>query len=124
MGLFDCCGRTLKNLSRAAAKSAAARWRQVARGNIAPDWSQRAETCERCPLRVIHNGISYCGKPFLNQINRDPATDGCGCPCHPKAKSPDEHCPLDIHHLPARGDNLGCNCKWCELRNANNKAHA
>jgi hypothetical protein len=76
------------------------------------DWMARAEICERCPLRAKEKGISYCGRPFLQQIDRDPVIDGCGCPTIAKAKDPSEHCPVNARHQPAsRGS--GCNCKWC-----------
>jgi hypothetical protein len=79
-----------------------------------PDsWAQRAEICERCPLRVVRKGVSYCGKPLLEQIQRD-ATDGCGCPTHDKAKDPHEHCPLTIRHQATRQVGAPCDCKWCQ----------
>ena len=75
----------------------------------------RAEICERCPLRVVQCGKSYCGKPYLQQIDRDPAVDGCGCPCRAKAKDPAEHCPLSTRHHPATKTATGCDCKWCAV---------
>lgn len=101
-------------LSRAAAKSAGARLRRLGALHTTRKWVARATLCERCPLRVVRAGVSYCGKPFLDQITRGP-TDGCGCPTHDKAKSPQEHCPLDARHRPAVKDVEGCNCKWCSI---------
>src|SRR5262249_7210685 len=67
-------------LSRAAAKAAGARLRRLGALATHPDWSARAVVCERCPVRVVRAGVSYCGKPFLNRFgdneDRDPA-DGC-----------------------------------------------
>jgi hypothetical protein len=114
MGFTSCCD-TLKLLSRAAAKSAAARFRNIGIGSTALDWPARAEMCERCPLRRIHRGVSYCGSPFLRHVHREPHLDGCGCPTQAKAKSPQEHCPLDAHHEPAQIISGRCNCKWCTL---------
>jgi hypothetical protein len=101
-------------LSRAAAKSASARLRNlgVLRGRV--DWATRAATCERCPLRVVAGGTSYCGTPFLRKVNRDAALDGCGCPTIAKAKDPREHCPVNARHQAAQTSRLGCDCKWCE----------
>ncbi|HMB95911.1 MAG TPA: hypothetical protein VKK61_07730 [Tepidisphaeraceae bacterium] len=114
MSVSFCCG-TLKVLSRAAAKSAAARFRKIGLGQIHPDWSIRAQTCERCPMRQIHRGISYCGNPLLRRIHREPHLDGCGCPTLAKAQSPAEHCPINAYHDPARISLGQCNCKWCTL---------
>lgn len=79
------------------------------------NWAQRAEVCERCHLRTVYRGISYCGKPLLMQVNRVAEIEGCGCPTHDKAKSPGEHCPLDRRHGGAQVVGGICNCKWCEL---------
>jgi hypothetical protein len=101
-------------LSRAAAKSAGARLRKLGALHTSRNWAARATVCERCPLRVVRAGVSYCGKPFLDQVSRDP-TEGCGCPTREKAKDPVEHCPLDVRHRPAVKSAGGCSCKWCVL---------
>jgi hypothetical protein len=94
------------------AKAASARLRQIGVGATAGNWSARAAICETCPMRVVSRGVSYCGTPFLRMIDRDPVLDGCGCPTRDKAKSPDEHCPVDNRfQSPSRGPK--CNCKWC-----------
>jgi len=80
----------------------------------AVDWQTRAAVCERCHLRHVKCGISYCGRPLVNLPFRDEAVDGCGCPCREKAKRPGEHCPIDAHALAAHRDQSGCSCKWCE----------
>jgi len=106
---------TLVWLTRAAAKSATSRLRDLGILPASVDWTARAVQCERCPLRVVRCGVSYCGKPFLAMPLRDPATDGCGCPTFAKAKDPSEHCPLDARHQPAEASGDSCNCKWCSL---------
>lgn len=111
---FACCG-TFASLSRAAAKSAAAKLRKAGLLPVRVDWQARAETCARCPLLVRRGRDTYCGRPYLEQPTRDPATDGCGCPTLDKAKDPTEHCPLTPRHLPATDDAAACNCKWCVL---------
>ena len=113
MGIFDCCGNTLASLGRAAAKSAAARMRRMGLLREAIDWARRAAICESCFMRHVRDGVSYCGRPFLQQIDREPAEDGCGCPVREKAKSPQEHCPLDWRNRPAKALPEGCTCKWC-----------
>jgi hypothetical protein len=100
-------------LASSAAKAAGAWARRFGLAQVADGWEERAAICERCPMRVVRCGISYCGKPLLAQIDRNPAVDGCGCPCREKSKAPGEHCPLDQHHRPAATDDGGCNCKWC-----------
>lgn len=105
----------MKSLSRAAVKAAGARLRRLGLGGTAPQWADRAALCERCSLRIISRGISYCGVPFTEMIQRDPATDGCGCPTKAKAQDPDEHCPLDRRNLPVLVTNGRCACKWCEI---------
>ena len=113
MASFGCCGNTLATLSRAAAKLAAARLRQLGLLRDYPDWPRRSAVCEGCALRVVYWGVTYCGRPFLQKIQREPALDGCGCPTRDKAKSPHEHCPLDWRNRPARRLSDGCTCKWC-----------
>ena len=100
-------------LLEALGKFAAARLRDIGAARVYPQWETRAAVCERCPLRVIRCGVSYCGNPLLKQLDRDPAVDGCGCPCHDKSKDPGEHCPVDGHHQAARQSAEGCTCKWC-----------
>ena len=95
------------------AKGAAARLRRTGALTTRPDWPALAAVCERCPLLVVQRGVSYCGTPYLRQIGRDPATDGCGCPTHDKAKRPGEHCPVTVRHQPAEGVGRACTCKWC-----------
>jgi hypothetical protein len=102
-----------QTLVSAAFRSLGAAARRVGWGRVAADWQAKAEICERCPLRVVRCGISYCGKPFLQKIDREPAIDGCGCPCREKAKTPGEHCPLDRFHRAAVAGGDGCTCKWC-----------
>ncbi|HWB53919.1 MAG TPA: hypothetical protein VG722_06990 [Tepidisphaeraceae bacterium] len=68
--------------------------------------------CERCPIRRVYAGVSYCGSPYLKQPLRQPA-EGCGCPTHDKAKDPTEHCPLNQNHQTASSSSGRCDCKWC-----------
>jgi hypothetical protein len=107
---ISCC--SFRQLSRAAAKSAAARLRRMGLLRQDHDWAARAALCERCPLRVIRRGISFCGRPFLERLGHDDSP-GCGCPTRDKAKDPAEHCPLDQRNRPAARTSQGCNCKWC-----------
>jgi hypothetical protein len=102
-------------LSRAAAKSAAAKLRNFRVLPVRVDWPARAQACERCPMRVFAGGTSYCGTPFLRKPDRDPFIDGCGCPTIAKAKDPAEHCPLNASHRSATTTRGGCDCKWCRL---------
>src|SRR5687767_783982 len=104
---------TFASLTRAATKSATSRLRELGVLPVRADWTARAVQCERCPLRVVRCGVSYCGKPFVAMPVRDPATDGCGCPTVAKAKDPSEHCPLDARHQPAIQVGGQCSCKWC-----------
>ncbi len=113
MSVFSSCCSTFATLSRAAAKSASSRLRRMGLLTERVDWAARAEVCERCPLRVIHKKISYCGRPFLQQVDRDPTVDGCGCPVRAKAMDPAEHCPLTPRHLLATTHGDTCDCKWC-----------
>jgi hypothetical protein len=111
--IFSCCN-VFAALSKAAAKSAAARFRIFGFTAEHPAWAARATVCERCPLRVVERNVSYCGKPFLKKIDRDEAMEGCGCPIRAKAKDPSEHCPVTPRHLPAEQSAIGCTCKWCQ----------
>ena len=104
---------TFAALSRAAAKSAKAQLRKIGALPVRVDWPARATACERCPLRVVSANTTYCGTPFLQKIDRDPARDGCGCPTVAKAKDPKEHCPLNARHEPSNGRGVACDCKWC-----------
>lgn len=113
MSILTCCAGGFRTLSRAAAKAAKARLREMGVGAVAPDWERRAEQCERCPMRVIRLNISYCGRPLLQRVDRDVETEGCGCPTRAKAKSPEEHCPLDRSNRAATSSEGRCNCKWC-----------
>src|SRR5580704_2329330 len=116
MSCFSCERRSWwREMSQAAAKMAAARFRMLGAAPEYRDWATRAGKCEQCPLRVLRNGVAYCGKPFLSQVLRDP-TDGCGCPVTHKAKDPEEHCPLDSSHRPAVRIGGICTCKWCQVK--------
>jgi hypothetical protein len=112
---FSCCSRSLQAITRAAAKSATAKLRSLGAGSTHPKWVDRALACERCPLQRIVKGVSYCGEPFLRQIHRDDAVDGCGCPTRAKAKALDEHGPIDLRTFPAEIHDGQCTCKWCAL---------
>jgi hypothetical protein len=113
MPCFTCHANTFRSISKAMAKGASARLRGMGLTPVAVDWTARAAICERCPMRVIRGGVSYCGEPFLQLIERDPAVDGCGCPTRDKAKSPEEHCPVDRQFGPAAIAGGRCNCRWC-----------
>jgi hypothetical protein len=101
------------SLSRAAAKAAGAKLRSMGLKPVARNWQARAEICATCPMRSVHKGVSYCGRPFLSLPVRDEVLDGCGCPTLAKAKHPDEHCPIDRRHQRAEQHAGGCTCKWC-----------
>ncbi len=118
MSVFSSCCSTFAALSKAAAKSAAAKFRAIGIGQQRVDWAARATVCERCPLRVVEKKVSYCGKPFLQQIERDETLDGCGCPVRAKAQDPAEHCPVTPRHLPAKHVGGACTCKWCQIKPA------
>jgi hypothetical protein len=118
MGCSLCNSSFLRSASRAMAKQAGARLRAMGLLREQTDWAARAEICERCPMRVVHKGISYCGKPFLELPNRDESKDGCGCPTRAKAKDPAEHCPITPRHLPSSRENGVCDCKWCHAARA------
>lgn len=118
MACFTCGSRTLspvfKALSRGAAKYASAKLRSAKLLPTSADWLQRTAVCARCPLYTLHDGRAHCGKPLLQQPVRQ-ADEGCGCPIAAKARSPEEHCPLTIHHNPATPKRTGeCDCKWCK----------
>lgn len=113
--LTTCCRSPLVRLSRAAAKAAGDRLRRLGVLQSRVDWPARARLCESCTLRVIHRGVSYCGRPFLHQVRRDEAVDGCGCPTIAKARDPSEHCPIDPSYQPAIRLHGRCTCKWCTL---------
>jgi hypothetical protein len=57
--------------------------------------------------------VAYCGKPLLEQLDRDDAVDGCGCPVNKKAQAAGEHCPLDRRNRPVATASGPCTCKWC-----------
>ena len=120
MACFTChswgTSTVFKSLSRAAAKAASSKLRNMGALPVALNWSARAIQCERCPMRVIERGVSYCGRPYLRRIARDSENEGCGCPTREKAKSPTEHCPLTINGRSAGYVNGKCNCKWCNLQ--------
>jgi hypothetical protein len=113
MSALSCCTSAFATLSRAAAKSAASRLRRMGLLSASADWARRATICESCPMRIIDRGISFCGRPLLQRVDREPSIHGCGCPCREKAKSPNEHCPLDWRHHPSQIRMDGCTCKWC-----------
>jgi hypothetical protein len=119
MACFTCHSSTpstvFKALSRAAAKAASAKLRRIGALPLKQNWTSRAIVCERCPMRVVRNGTSYCGRPYLQQVVRDPVVDGCGCPTREKAKSPHEHCPLTVQGMTAEKVGATCNCKWCTM---------
>jgi len=110
--------KRLHRVTAALYRFGSARLRRLGVVDIHSDWQQRAAICEFCPMRVIRCGVSYCGKPFLQLIDREPAVDGCGCPCRDKAKSPGEHCPIDGRGRPAHHSDGDCSCKWCRLGSA------
>lgn len=105
----------VRSLARAAYKFAGSVVRRFKVIPEATNWPQRAEVCERCPMRVVQCGISYCGKPFARLPIRDTVTQGCGCPTRAKAKDPAEHCPLTVQYVAAVQSGDGCDCKWCRL---------
>src|SRR5829696_6657554 len=115
MSVFTACcaGSTWKRLSLAAAKAAKSRLRDFGTLRVDENWSERAAICETCPMRIVRRGVSYCGRPLLEQPVRDLATDGCGCPTIAKAKTPGEHCPLDARNALVQLHVSPCQCKWC-----------
>jgi hypothetical protein len=110
---FAACCSSFRTLTRAAAKAASAKLRQMGVARVEPEWSRRAAVCEQCPLRVVRRGVSYCGRPFLERVDRDETVDGCGCPTVAKARTPGEHCPLNTRNRAALTDRSTCDCKWC-----------
>jgi hypothetical protein len=118
MACFFCMGNSFRSISTAMAKAASSKLRQIGAAKTAVNWTMRAEICERCPLRVVRRGVSYCGTPFLQKIDRDPVIDGCGCPTRDKAQAPEEHCPLPASfHAPVVEGR--CGCKWCAIDGSN-----
>ena len=101
-------------LSRAAAKSASARLRNLGVLRVDADWRARATACAGCPLRTVVRGVPHCGRPLLRQVTRS-AADGCGCPIEDKARRPGEHCPLSTNGTPRRAAGGACDCKWCAV---------
>jgi hypothetical protein len=108
-----------KSLSRAAAKSVAAKLRALHGLPVHSEWAARASVCEKCPIRKVYVGVSYCGSPYLRQPIRS-AEEGCGCPTHDKAKDPGEHCPLNRLLQASSQSGGNCDCKWCRAENARN----
>src|SRR3954447_14159546 len=92
-GCSDFGSPTFAVLSRAAARSAGARLRNLGVLRSDVNWLARLAVCRGCPLRTMVAGKPHCGKPLLRQLNRSTA-EGCGCPLEDKAKRPAEHCPL------------------------------
>jgi hypothetical protein len=116
--------RIVIRLAQAGVKRTASLFR-AASGRDFAGWADRAEVCARCPLVVVQCGKSYCGRPFLRQIDRDEPTEGCGCPIAPKAKDPSEHCPRDGRFSARTTDDAGaCTCMWCRASRAARSAHA
>lgn len=113
MACFTCGSNSLRSISAAMAKAASARLRSIGAGRVAVDWAKRAAICEGCAMRVVRRGVSYCGTPFLQQMDRDPLTDGCGSPTREKAKSPGEHCPVNRRYELPVIEHGNCSCKWC-----------
>jgi hypothetical protein len=111
----SCCRGAFAAITRAAAKSSASRLRRLGLLPVRVDWVARATVCERCPMRVVRCGVSYCGTPFLRRPVRDPVVDGCGCRTRETARDPQEHCPLDAKHDEARLTDGRCTCKWCTM---------
>jgi hypothetical protein len=110
-----CCRNGFKAISRAAAKAASAKFRERGVLRVDVNWNDKATLCERCPMRVIRGGVSYCGEPFLENPDRDPIRDGCGCPTIAKAKTPGEHCPLNARYDSASIVDGNCDCRWCMI---------
>ncbi len=111
--------RLVYRLSQAGVKRLGSIFRGIGVGSEHPDWQARAEICSRCPLCVTEKRHAFCGKPFLSKINREEATEGCGCPVLEKAKDPAEHCPRNRVFDPSTKAHADlCDCTWCVgLRN-------
>jgi hypothetical protein len=104
--------RVFVRLVQASLKASSAIVRSAGVGAVASDWPARAEACARCPLVYVQCGKSYCGKPFLKQIEREEHVEGCGCPVLAKAKDPAEHCPRNARFQPS-SKSANCDCVWC-----------
>lgn len=104
--------RLLVRLSQAGVKRLRSVFRDVGVGSVHPHWQARAEICATCPLCVVDRKHTYCGKPLLRQVERDEATEGCGCPILAKARDPAEHCPRNRLFGPSTKDER-CDCMWC-----------
>lgn len=105
--------RAIVRLLRGAVKRSRSLLRREA--DVHPRWAERAAVCARCPLNVIDRcGKQYCGKPLLRQIDRDEATQGCGCPIGLKARDPAEHCPRTARFAASsKASPEACDCLWC-----------
>jgi hypothetical protein len=110
---FTRAAQRWRKLLRAALSATAAGLRQAGLLREHRDWKRRAEICERCPMRVVVDNVSYCGPPLLEQIDRDPTLHGCGCPTLHKARTPGEHCPVDWSYRAPTREGASCTCKWC-----------
>ena len=101
-------GGGLRTWSRAAAKAASARLRDGGTLAVSPDARERLAVCRRCPLRVVHDGAEFCGKPLWQRDRGD--EPGCGCPLVDKARDPAEHCPLAAE---SAEPGFSRACRWC-----------
>jgi hypothetical protein len=88
---------------------------------VHPQWQDRMEICESCPLRVVKCGKSYCGKPLLQNIDREEHAEGCGCPTRAKARDPQAHCPRTRNYEPPTTTKQSCDCVWCEKLRLNQR---
>jgi hypothetical protein len=106
--------RLIYRLSQAGFKRMGSVFRDIGVGREHPHWQERAEICTRCPMCVTEKRHAYCGKPFLKKIDRDEATEGCGCPILAKAKDPAEHCPRNrTFEASSKTHADTCDCVWC-----------
>jgi len=87
--------------------------RDLTGGSVHPQWQERMEACERCPMRVVQCGKSYCGKPLLKQVEREEHLDGCGCPTRAKARDTQGHCPRTAGYAEPTTTKASCDCVWC-----------